>query len=140
MSLVTNLMRVCGAVAIAAMLSLVPSVAAAHAGHAHGHGAAAHAAPSVVKKAEAPATTRIAARVSAEIKSTQSVPVDPAGDTGCGDRGCCGNGCTACCSGIVAQGTALTPPLSSVSLGLPQAARGSGLGADALRRPPKAYA
>ena len=119
--------RVLGAAAVLAALSLAPSIASAHAGHAHPPAAAAQPADAPVSKS-----------LHVEAAAAPAMPSAPSDDVSCGGFGCCSSGpCTGCHGMVLTSMPVPMPPFVSASL-----TGGSGR-SDAsprdgrLRRPPK---
>jgi hypothetical protein len=128
MALTLHFARILAAGFLAA-LSLAPSIAAAHAGHAHSH--AAMSLPSEASASKA---------VIAEVKAAPALPSVPSDDAACGDRGCCSNGPCTGCHGFTQVAIPLTtPPLSSSSLVMGDASPRASPVAGRLRRPPKSF-
>jgi len=123
--------RILGAAAVLAGLLLAPSLASAHAGHAHPRPAV-----SAIHEATAPASKALV-----EVKAAPASPSMPSDDdASCGDRGCCSNGpCTGCHGFVLTSVTVPTPSLLSSSLANREAPPGSNPRDGRLRRPPKSF-
>jgi hypothetical protein len=135
-----QLWRLLGALAVLAALSLAPQVASAHAGHSHGHAAAAvtqQVVPAVQDAAQAEQQTE---QKAGSQELTEAEPATPAADHGCGDRGCCSScSCTGCHSLVILPVPAPSPPKLSSIVRLDDPPADVGEGGTKLRRPPKPF-
>src|SRR5688572_21579604 len=106
MALKVQFARILGALAVLAALSLAPSVASAHAGHAHPQAAAA-------------ATDWTVAPVSkavAEVTATPASSPVPSDAASCAGSGCCSSGpCTGCHGFVLTPVPVPMPPVRSSS-------------------------
>jgi len=131
MSSMLQFARILGAAAVLAVLSLAPSLASAHAGHAHSRAAmsASHDA------------TALASKAVVEVKAAPASSSLPShDDASCGDRGCCSNGpCTGFHGFVLTSVTVPAPSLLSSSLASREALPGSIPRDGRLRRPPKSF-
>ena len=135
MSLMRTIVRVLGAAAVLAVLSLAPSIASAHALHVH----LPHASASPAK-AQPAVQQSIKKAAAAELKSAPALPSNTADDSACADRDCCSSGpCTVCCSMLAPGVPATFPPVLSASLGADDAPARASLDTEALRRPPRPF-
>jgi hypothetical protein len=129
MALKLQFARILGAAAVLAAFSLAPSVASAHAGHAH-----ARAAVSVTY--ETPASKVVAF----EVTAAPALPSMRSDNANCSDRGCCSNGPCTGCHGFTQVTVPLSiPPLSSSSLVIRDAPPRASPLDGRLRRPPKSF-
>jgi hypothetical protein len=112
------------------LTALVPTGAAAHAGHLH-----------PAPKAAAVNDVATPQRIQAELKSWAFVPGEAVTDRACEERGCCSNGhCSGCCTVLAPSSSAEFGRLSGVSLPLENFAPPSGLAREGPPRPPKSIA
>lgn len=120
--------RILGALAVLAALSLAPSLALAHPGHAHRDAAA--------SAQKAPA----AKAAPAELRTASVLPAVPADDAGCNGYGCCASGPCTGCHGFVLTLVIDPIPPATVSLVLDGGAPpGRHYRDGRLRRPPKSF-
>lgn len=138
MSLMRTIVRVLGAAAVLAVLSLAPSVASAHALHVHLPHAS--ASPAKAQPAAPTAQQSIKKATTAELRSAPALPSNTADNSACADRDCCFSGsCSVCCS-MLAPGVPTTfPPILSSSIGADDAPARTSLVTEALRRPPRSF-
>jgi hypothetical protein len=140
MSLMRTIVRVLGAAAVLAVLSLAPSVASAHALHVHVNHAHASASPAKAQPATPAVQPNIKKAAAAELKSAPALPSNTADDSACADRDCCSSGpCSVCCSMLTPGVPTTFPPILSSSIGADDAPAQTSLVTEALRRPPRSF-
>jgi hypothetical protein len=133
MAMTLQFVRILGAAAMLAALSLALSSASAHAGHVHAQpaGPAGHETIAPSSKAAVPL----------EVTATAALPSAPSSDVDCGDRGCCSSGpCTGCHGFVLTSLPVYLPSLHSSSLARSDAAPRPSPHDGRLRRPPKSFA
>lgn len=120
--------RILGALAVLAALSLAPTFALAHAGHAHKDTAASSQKVPAAKAAPA------------ELRTAWVLPAAPADDMSCGGYGCCSSGPCTGCHGLVLASVIEPIPPAAISLVLDGGAPPGPDHRDGrLRRPPKSF-
>jgi hypothetical protein len=134
-----NVMRILGALAVVAALSLAPSFALAHAGHVHNDKAAAS-----TQKASAPAATKAsqpaAKAAQTELSTAPALPIAPMDDTSCGGYGCCFSGpCTGCYGCALTSVIDWIPPTAVSLVRDGSTPPGTDYRDGRLRRPPKSF-
>ena len=137
MILKAQVIRVLGAAVLLIALSLVPSMANAHAGHAHALSPAASA--TQLGDAGMSSGTVAAIALKAEFSAGGITPDRPLGSA-CGGGCCSGAPCTACVGMVLIELPGIGLPISAASIVMidiwPTASRDP----EGLRKPPKSFA
>jgi hypothetical protein len=121
--------RICAAAIVLIAVALAPSMASAHAGHAH------PATPVAQDKHEADFKS-----VSHDVTATLAMPSRHE-DSTCGRLGCCSNSpCSGCHGGVLTAVSMPAPPFLGATLSGGDARAGPLPHNGRLRRPPKSFA
>jgi hypothetical protein len=116
----------------AAMLSLAPSAAQAHAGHFHSH-------PTTTEQSEPDTAASTQVPIVRELTESRRAGNSP-DDRECAGRGCCASGpCTGCHGVVLTTVPDAMPPMLSTLLVIGRALPRAGPDIGRLRRPPKTF-
>jgi hypothetical protein len=135
-------------VGLAAVLAAsAPSIARAHAGHSHHHGAGHHVSGHAHQAHAQPAASDAGhqeRRSAGKILASKTIDAgiwaanDPSTKPDCNDRGCCfASHCVSCAAFVAPDSSAAWPPAGRVAYGRLMTPALAGVASDRLRRPPK---